>query len=201
MPDAIAGLATSVAAKAFPGLISELTKKVLRGAKQPLLRTYEDITTNFEPHLRATFIKCTQIKTLLNRDAPVDLLSQYINLAFLSEGKSHDDYAVIENIRKRHRVVISGTAGTGKTIFMKYLWLSLFENSMGRIKDQTKEDFVPNYMLLQEMALTAMRDVGVRNKSVGFSFGGQSKDHNLIHMLRDCIPGSLLPRPARDFWG
>lgn len=132
-PDLISGVTTAVATKAFPVLIAELTKKVLSGASKPLFRTYEDIAANFEPHLRATFVKCTKIKTLLNRDAPVELLSQYINLKFESEHKGYDDYDVISAIRDQHRVVVTGTAGTGKTMFMKYLWLSLFTDSRGRI--------------------------------------------------------------------
>jgi ATPase subunit of ABC transporter with duplicated ATPase domains len=129
----VTALAATVATKTFAGLAADLAKMVLREAAAPLRRTYEAITTNFEPHLQATFIKCTKIKTLLNREAPVELLSQYVNLKFSSDHKNFDDYDVISKIRREHRVVISGTAGTGKTIFMKYLWLSLFEDSQGRI--------------------------------------------------------------------
>ena len=60
-------------------------------------------------------------------------LSQYVNLNFTCGNKVFDDFAVIEELRKRKKLIISGTAGGGKTIFMKYLWISLFENPKGKI--------------------------------------------------------------------
>ncbi|HEY0331673.1 MAG TPA: NACHT domain-containing protein [Rhodopseudomonas sp.] len=127
------GLAATVTAKVFSDLFSKLTLSVLSQVGSKLQAALTRNGSSFEAHLRATFDRCTKIKTLLNRDEPVELLDQYVNLQFKCDEKTVDDYDVIDAVWKKRRVVVSGTGGGGKTIFMKYLWISLFENSRGRI--------------------------------------------------------------------
>ena len=86
---------------------------------------------NFQGHLERTFDRCTVVRTILNRDVSVNLLNQYVGLKFYCDGKSVDDYTLIEKIPSLKRIAISGTAGGGKTWFTKYLWLSYFVNSPG----------------------------------------------------------------------
>jgi hypothetical protein len=73
------------------------------------------------------------MKTLMNPDEPTNLLARYVGLNFKCGSRTFDDFATIEEIRTRKRVVISGTGGGGKTIFTKYLWLAFFERPNGRI--------------------------------------------------------------------
>lgn len=126
-------LAASIGSQTFAQLVAKLTAGVTVGVSQKLAKYYETITSDYTPHLEATFNRCTKIKTILNRDEPVELLSHYVNLNFTCNSKTYDNYAAVEEINKRKKIVIWGTAGTGKTIFMKYLWLSFFENPRGRI--------------------------------------------------------------------
>lgn len=119
--------------KIFGDLIGRLANATMAGAGKSFKAIIENLRSTFGPHLESTFDRCTKIKTLLNKDEPVELLSQYVNLNFKCGNKSFDDFKVIEEIRKRKRVIISGTAGGGKTIFMKYLWVSFFEKPQGKI--------------------------------------------------------------------
>jgi len=132
-PDPISGMAAKLAAKSFSELLARLTNSVLDAVGTPARHAYELITANFHPHLNATFIRCTKVKTILNREEPADLLSLYVGLNFRCAEKPYDDIEVIEEIHNRRRAVISGTGGGGKTFFMKYLWLTIFENPCGKI--------------------------------------------------------------------
>ena len=133
MPEAVTAAATVAGIKAFGDLLAKLGPGVAGAVGKSFRSIFEKFDATFGPHLKATFDRCTKIKTLLNKDEPVDLLSQYVNLNFKCGNKEFDDYAVIDELRKRKKIIISGTAGGGKTIFMKYLWVSLFENPKGKI--------------------------------------------------------------------
>jgi NACHT domain len=124
---------SAVAVKVFGDLLSHFAKDILAGAGRQIYSVLTTKSTTFEAHIKATFERCTKIKTLLNRDQPVELLDLYVNLKFTSAGSQLDDYDVISQVPKLKRIVISGTGGGGKTMFMKYLWIALFENPKGKI--------------------------------------------------------------------
>lgn len=130
------GASTAIAVagvKAFGDIIVKLGPAVASALGKSFKAVFDKFDATFGPHLQVTFDRCTKIKTILNKDEPVNLLSQYVNLNFKCGNKTYDDYSVIDELRKRKRIIISGTAGGGKTIFMKYLWVSLFENPKGKI--------------------------------------------------------------------
>lgn len=58
------------------------------------------------------------------------MLQQYVNTKFRVKRRGKetiiDDYDAIKEIEEKHRATVMGTAGCGKTIFMRYLWISLF---------------------------------------------------------------------------
>ncbi len=131
----IAKIATEVAAKGFATLLGELIKQAFKPSEKKTDSI--DAPDAFHDHLSTTFERCTKVKTLISRDEPVELLHQYVNVNFTyvekAEIKSTDDYELIERLRTNKRGAVVGTAGTGKTIFMKYLWLSCFVDPRGRI--------------------------------------------------------------------
>lgn len=133
LADPVTVMAAKIATKTFSELAARLANSVVEAAAKPLTAVYEAITTNFEPHLKVTFARCTKVKTILNREEPADLLALYVGLQFKCGKINFDDFGVIDEIHSRKRVVISGTGGGGKTFFMKYFWLSVFENSRGKI--------------------------------------------------------------------
>ncbi|MFT3938763.1 NACHT domain-containing protein [Rhodopseudomonas sp.] len=135
-PETITALktaATGGAIRAVTALGSRITQTLSTSLSGALREMAVNATTNFGPHLNATFHRCTKIKTLINPDEPANILTRYVALKFRCGQRAFDDYATIEEIRTRKRVVISGTGGSGKTIFTKYLWLALFERPGGRI--------------------------------------------------------------------
>jgi len=100
---------------------------------------------------RQTFDRCINVKTLINRDTPIDILSIYVPVRFRNGEEIIDQYNLIDNIYNLKKITISGTGGSGKSMFMKYLWLSMFENNRGKIpifvelrsfNDITSDDFL-----------------------------------------------------------
>jgi NACHT domain len=170
MPITASALALEVASKGFGTLFSELIKLAFKDPKKTDKRPNLP-ASRFQSHLENTFKRCTKMKTLISRDAPVDLLVQYVNILFSTRQKDKevqiDDYELIDQIRHKKRVAVIGTAGGGKTVFMKYLWISYFVDSQGRIpiflelrrmNDLTSPDVV-NFIFRN--VLTADEEVGV----------------------------------------
>jgi hypothetical protein len=110
MPEPIG---SAVATKVFGELLTAFAKKIATSVGE---RVYGALTrkgSSFEAHIKTTFERCTQIKTLLNRDEPVPLLSLYVNLRFRTGTKELDDYDVIEQLGTAKRIIISGSGGGG----------------------------------------------------------------------------------------
>lgn len=122
----------SIAIQGFAGLLSNLASSYLTNKSNRLSVDPEEIKTNLKPNLSAAFEKCTRIKTILS-DEIVDFLKIYSDQNFSCDEKAMDQYDVIEIVRKNSSIVITGTGGGGKSMFMRYLWLSYFEDPQGKI--------------------------------------------------------------------
>lgn len=122
----------SAGMKAFGTFLSKLAAD--HAARMLAPDREEHIRTNIAPHMEATFKRCLAIKTLLNPHQPANFLSIYATQRFKLGGQELDHYALIERMRRMaNNFIVTGTGGSGKSMFMRYLWLSLFENSEGRI--------------------------------------------------------------------
>jgi hypothetical protein len=126
-------LAAMIATKTVETLVTELTKAAVSRAAKGFRDRQPYTTLDFKPHLEATFDRCTKIKTIVNGDSPIDLLHYYVPLDFSKSRTVVDDFAIIDTIIRDKSVVVSGAAGSGKSMFMRYLWVSYFVDSKGRI--------------------------------------------------------------------
>ena len=87
-----------------------------------------------EAHIEATYLRCMSIKTLINPEKKSNLLDIYSVQRFSKFESQYDSYDFIEYIKHGKKdIIITGTAGAGKSMFMRYLWLSLVTDSKGRI--------------------------------------------------------------------
>ena len=125
--------AASVITKALAASMPKLAIIAADQVKKAPDRISYALGLGFTPHLQTTFDKCYKIKTLIYRDEPVELLSQYVSIKLgLKRSKLTDNY-VIENLEFYKNIIVQGGGGSGKTMFMKYLALCRFENPRGRI--------------------------------------------------------------------
>ncbi|MCZ8314629.1 hypothetical protein [Phreatobacter sp.] len=92
------------------------------------------IDTVLKSYAEKTYERCTQIKTLIEKDEPINIFDVYVPLNFETSKKSQiDDFAAIELIEKKKKVMIVGSGGTGKSVFMKFLWTAMAVRSASRI--------------------------------------------------------------------
>lgn len=125
----------TVGALAGPAFQTAFNKLVAdRIAKAFTFANPEKVRTDLGPHLENTFNKCIRIKTLINPATQSDFLSIYSTQRFTFDGKDIDHYDLIDHFRKSSKhAIVTGTGGAGKSMFMRYLWLSLFVESDGKI--------------------------------------------------------------------
>jgi len=120
--------------KGVEALAPELFKAALKSASRSFQELRPYTVLNFEDNFAISFQRCTKIKTIVNGDVPIELLNSYVNLSFSCHNKTVDDYDLIDTIWEKRNIVISGPAGCGKSMFMKYLWISCFVQSRGKIR-------------------------------------------------------------------
>lgn len=123
---------TTAAIQGFSGLLTKLATDHAARLASP--EKAERIKTDLTSHMESTFKRCRYIKTLLNPNEPAEFLDIYATQRFRRNSIEYDQYGLVEFIRhKQNNVVVTGTGGSVKSMFMRYLWLSLFVNHGGRI--------------------------------------------------------------------
>lgn len=86
----------------------------------------------FNDFLITSYNRCKFYKTVLSK-SNIDLYSNYTNLYINIDNKFIKDTKLIENIVNGENIVLTGTAGGGKSMFMKYLTLSIFHKFYDKI--------------------------------------------------------------------
>lgn len=103
------------------------------------LKSVTKVTNNLEFEFRSAHIDyCTAVlknyckaRTFFVRDEPQYLEEFYVPTSLLSERRERISRATLESLQKigRH-VVVAGTGGSGKTVFMRYLMLDAIERGI-----------------------------------------------------------------------
>ncbi len=92
--------------------------------------------TNFEDYLDRTNGKTSTVQLICSRSINSELNDVYVPCSFHvkdAQSASIDDHSLISDIRDGKRVVVRGDGGSGKTLFMKKLWKSVYEEPEGKI--------------------------------------------------------------------
>lgn len=126
--------------------LDALGPTIRRGAgsvgKNLLDRTIADLQIGFAPYLNTSYERCRYVKTLLSQDRPIQVQDLYVQLN-LDCGDDHlKDENLVQSLESYRHIMITGLAGCGKSMFMKYLTICRFENSRG---------MVPVFVELREM--------------------------------------------------
>lgn len=85
-------------------------------------------------YVQKTYLKCTRVKTILDQIEPANIFDIYVRLYFGTKSDGViDDYDAFDYIDNKKHVMIVGSGGTGKSIFMKCLWSAMAVRSTERI--------------------------------------------------------------------
>lgn len=127
------GILTQILVQGFGGLLTNLATSYMQGKNRKLKADPEIIKRDLGSHFDATFLKCMNVKTILNGDQTSRTLQIYVDQTFKVRRETVDQYSLIESIRSGESIIVIGEGGGGKSMFMRYLWLSYFEKSDGKI--------------------------------------------------------------------
>lgn len=109
-----------------------LSKTVEVGTKQ-----YKKALVKFEicfsKYLERSYERYTKIKTLLYRDRPVDLKAHYVPMNFLLGEEDICGSDIFENFRENKKNIVVGTAGSGKSVLLRRIFIDLIENKKGYV--------------------------------------------------------------------
>ena len=109
-------------------------ERVLKGpAKRAAVKAIAALH-GYGPFLEETHDRVSTFKTFANPTHPVSVLDHFVTVKFEGAKKSaitQDD--IIARLSRPSRFVISAIAGFGKSMVMRYIALSLYENPMGKI--------------------------------------------------------------------
>lgn len=119
-----------------PALLSAAIKAVFAPAatvaKNVATDQYAKLASKFQAafkgHLDFTEERCSKVKNILYRDDTVSFKSQYVNVSFLaSKKKTISDARLVSKMIEGSRVLVCGTAGAGKTMFLRWSALRLID--------------------------------------------------------------------------
>lgn len=85
----------------------------------------EALTMNLAPYYETTIARCSHIRTLISRDESISIDSIYVPTYLASERKTINEEEFIERIPRVKAMIVCGSGGSGKSIFMRHLFLSL----------------------------------------------------------------------------
>lgn len=119
-------LGTAIAVtKAASNSLGEPIKRVSKNVYDKLCVTF---TECFTANIEASAERCRKIKNIIYKDQPVNLESQYVSVQFSSEDESRTDAELVEDLKNNGKILISGRAGFGKTMFVKWATLQLADS-------------------------------------------------------------------------
>lgn len=115
--------------KQFAKPIFDGVEKLTSEAKDKLKVT---LNSCFSKYINRSYERYSKTKTILYRNAPVNIKDFYVRTDLeLDFSVTVQEIDFINTLQENRRVVISGTAGSGKSTFCKSVFLDLVEKSIG----------------------------------------------------------------------
>jgi len=130
---ALGAAAQSVVSDAIDRAKKTLTERAGAFAISLKNRAVVDLRIGFNDFLKASYERCRTFKTILSPQEPLDVVTHYVNVDLSLGNKKIKDVDLISNIIAAKCVVVTGLAGTGKSMFMKYLTVDLFQKKSGSL--------------------------------------------------------------------
>ena len=114
-----AAAAYPIVKKTLDGLAPTIRKGAGAIAKHIIDKAIANFQLGFAPYLNTSYDRCKSVKTLLSQDRPLALLDIYVHLFLDCKGNHLLDDDLIAKLTSYRLIVITGLAGSGKSMFMK----------------------------------------------------------------------------------
>ncbi len=127
--------ATKAGTAALFKAASERLEKTLKGPAKALGIRALAALQGYSSYLAETNERVSTFKTFADPTKPVSVLDHFVETRFslLRSNRVINQDDMLARLKRPSRIVISATAGFGKSMVMRYLALALFENPMGKI--------------------------------------------------------------------
>lgn len=139
-----------IASKVAQAQISNIIAFFSAGARTAIVRVLDAINKDLKRYTEAKYKKCSYVRTpIINRDHSTRLRDLYVKTRFKSRREIISDNALIGKLSGKDSIIIYGDAGSGKSMFMKLLFLELCSE---------KSKKIPLFLELRELNATNERD-------------------------------------------
>jgi hypothetical protein len=125
--------ANKIASEVVSGLTKEFLNEVRQGAASFFRRNVTLRLETFSEYIDKTRARCSSVRLIIDKDRLYDLGEIYVGTKYSCGEEIVTDLDLSQYARDNKRIVVQGFGGIGKTMFMKYLWMSIFNNPEGRI--------------------------------------------------------------------
>lgn len=112
---------------------SSIVKTLARSAKRVGANLVDQFRTNYSDYFSNTINRVQFIRTIISRQDSVDLFSLYTTSFVNIRKRQISDTSLLARIEKLESFVVLGSGGAGKSMLMRWLFLSLVESASGRI--------------------------------------------------------------------
>lgn len=102
-------------------------------AKTQTEKLTAELEIGFKKLTQRNLERCAKVKTLLHRYEPIEIDRAYVHPKIGFHSAEADQKDFLKFFQKHSRVVVTGMAGSGKSMFMKYLYVTLCRDPIGRI--------------------------------------------------------------------
>lgn len=106
-------------------LFSNLSEKVEQVAAEIVKKAEVHLSKHLPKLLAREVERNSQVKTLFSEGRLVPLDELYVQQRIKIGKKSHSEADLVEQIKRRKRILLSGSAGSGKSLLLKRIFLSL----------------------------------------------------------------------------
>lgn len=114
-----------IAAHIATSVVDDALKAAKDGVSEGIRKSQLIMRQGFGEYVKSSLRRCDRIKTLIDPDRAVSLSSIYVPLDFESSGHRYSDKKVMESVFSERHVLIVGTAGGGKSMFLRRMNLNM----------------------------------------------------------------------------
>jgi hypothetical protein len=87
-----------------------------------------EVAAGFSKLIRESYARRSMVKTLVESDTPIPLKTIYVPATLTTARKRIKETEFLDQLETLNRVVVIGTAGAGKSLFLKSVFLHLLES-------------------------------------------------------------------------
>ena len=195
-------LETEILSNISKSLSKKITANIQGMAQSVIDKTIVSLQIGFKEYLMNSYRRCRTFKTLLNPNLPLDLVDNYVHINLRCADKAITDDNLISQLDAHKFIIITGLAGSGKSMFMKYLTICKFNSvdiktplfvdlrNLNQISDTNLLAFVRNFCASRASNITGDQfELALKAGSITLILDGFDE---INYEIRDIIQAQIL---------